>query len=102
MVYPYGGLGVCKSFYYREIYNMQSELKVVKDTYFKQSTIRLVSGLPLPKDEYGCVSNTHFINCNFHSNCVTVPFINCTFTDCEGAEDLGPEPCCCLYFCRCK
>lgn len=61
--------------------------------YFKDdgSHREYMSGLPLPVQEDGKVHDIDFTNCDFHSCCKQVTFVNCTFTDCSGSEDLPKE-----------
>lgn len=47
--------------------------------YFKESSVPLMSGLPLPKDADGIVRNKRFIDCKFHPNCDVVQFRDCEF-----------------------
>ena len=52
--------------------------------YFKDQSPddRLISGLPLPKDEDGVVRDKQFEDCTFHPNCQDVRFVDCTFVRC--------------------
>lgn len=66
------------------------ERETVENRYYKQGE-NLMSGLPLPTDDDGIVSNKHFIKCEFHPNCASVDFVNCLFTDCEGDDYLTKD-----------
>jgi hypothetical protein len=56
--------------------------------YFKQGE-GLISGVPLPDE----VKDAVFYHCDFHPNCESVKFINCSFECCEGTEYLNKVDC---------
>ena len=58
----------------------------VKNYYFKQSPVALISGLPLPVSYDGKVHDKKFIGCEFHPNCDDVHFVNCEFINCSGVH----------------
>jgi hypothetical protein len=65
-----------------------AEMRLMKDRYYKNAArdVKLISGLPLPKDEDGVVRNVLFKGCDFHPSCGEVVFEGCEFVDCQGVE----------------
>jgi len=77
----------------------------VKNVYFKHngSEKPLISGIRPPSkyatepkeggENWNLITNTHFINCEFHPNCDIYKFRNCLFHDCSGVRYLNLENC---------
>lgn len=51
--------------------------------YFKRGK-GLISGVDLPDKVEDCI----FYHCDFHPNCESIEFRNCSFEECEGTEYL--------------
>ena len=84
-----GDVMVMKNRYYRELEpGVVEERKTLWARWRSRSWWRLISGLPLPKDEDGVVRNIEFVECTFHPNCSEVKFEGCTFVRCRGMEYL--------------
>jgi hypothetical protein len=63
----------------------ENQMITIKDCYFKHRPkgVTLMSGLPLPINDEGCVRDIYFIDCTFHPNCRKVLFVDCEFQDCD-------------------
>jgi hypothetical protein len=55
------------------------EKVLIKDYYFKLSSVPLMSGINLESEQ----KDKCFENCTFHANVIGVHFVNCSFYNCE-------------------
>lgn len=69
-----------------------NEFKVINNHYFKDfgDHRSYMSGLPIPVDPDGVCRGIDFVSCQFHAGC-SVPYEDCTFTDCDGTPNYKQE-----------
>ena len=72
----------------------------VKNLYLKKQGG--MSGITMPRQRNGIVSNVDFVDCDIHPDCGDIRFVDCTFTNCDGEDYCRDRQCSFGFFCECN